>query len=141
MAKQFPADRLVNTTTEDLVEIVKAETGGVGADCAIIAAPSAEPQEQALDLVHKKGSVCLFASLPVGRNILAMDSRKIHYNELNVVGASDSTAGHVQQAVALLSKESFPADLLASHILGIEEFERAISIMTNREGMRVVLKT
>ena len=140
MAKQFPADLLVNTTREDLVEIVKQETGGVGADCAVIAAPSAEPQEQSLDLVHKKGSVCLFASLPVGKNILSMDSRKIHYNEINVVGASDSTAAQVTKAVELISKESFPSDSLASHILGIEEIEKAISIMTKREGMRVVLK-
>lgn len=140
MAKQFSPDRLVNTTREDLVEIVKAETGGVGADCAVIAAPSAEPQEQSLDLVHKKGSICLFASLPVGKNILSMDSRKVHYNELNVVGASDSTSVHVAKAVELLSKKSFPVDRLASHILGIDEIDKAISIMINREGMRVVLK-
>lgn len=48
MAKQFPTDRLVNPTTEDLVQVIKDETNGVGADCAIIAAPLAEHVRKAV---------------------------------------------------------------------------------------------
>jgi L-iditol 2-dehydrogenase len=138
-AKQFDCDLLVNTTKDDLVEIVKAETDGLGADCVIVAAPSVQAQEQAIDLVSKRGRVCLFASLPVGNNMLHLDSRKIHYNELNILGTSDSTARQVTKAIEILQQPSFPKEKLVTHKLPLQQFEEALTIMQSREGLRVVL--
>jgi L-iditol 2-dehydrogenase len=139
-ARAFACDRLVNTTVENLAEVVRAETDGVGADCVIVAAPEASVQEQALELARKKGRVCLFASLPVGKNMLSIDSRKIHYGELVVVGASDSTPRQVQKAVELLSKTGSPAARLATPIIALDRIADAFRIMESRDGMRVVLK-
>jgi L-iditol 2-dehydrogenase len=119
---------------------VKTETGGVGADAVIVAAPEAAAQEQALDLVRKRGSVCLFASLPVGASVLSLDSRKIHYNELFVCGASDSTPAHVQNAVGLLGQPDFPGKLLANPLLKLADIQKAFATMAARDGMRVVLR-
>lgn len=138
-AKQFDCDLLVNTTKDDLVEIVKAETDALGADCVIVAAPSVQAQEQAIDLVSKRGRVCLFASLPVGNNMLHLDSRKIHYNELNILGTSDSTARQVTKAIEILQQPSFPKEKLVTHKLPLQQFEEALTIMQSREGLRVVL--
>jgi L-iditol 2-dehydrogenase len=138
-ARGFDCDRLVNTTKENLLEVVRAETGGVGADCVIVAAPEAGVQEQALDLVRKRGRLCLFASLPVGKSLLSVDSRKIHYGELSVIGASDSTPRHVQKAVSLLARQNFPKEKLANPILGLAQVQEAFRVMEAREGMRVVL--
>lgn len=138
-AGAFKCDRLVNTTTEDLIAVVKAETGGVGADAVIVAAPEAAAQEQALDLVRKRGSVCLFASLPVGKSLLSLDSRKIHYNELFVCGASDSTPAHVRTAVKLLAQPDFPGRLIANPLLKLSDIQKAFAAMEARDGMRVVL--
>ncbi len=139
-ARRFDIDRLVNTDREDLVKIVREYNDGTGADCAIVAAPSPEPQAAAVDLVHRRGTVCLFASLPVGGHLLPLDSRKIHYGELRVIGASDSTAAHVARAVAMLGKPGFPAGRLASHLLPLAQVHEAFRMMEAREGMRIVLK-
>ncbi|MBN1836527.1 MAG: alcohol dehydrogenase catalytic domain-containing protein [Spirochaetales bacterium] len=139
MARQFDCDRLVNTSAEDLEAVVREETGGLGADVVIVAAPAAEVQAQAVNLVRKRGRVSLFASLPVGRSILEIDSRKIHYGELAVHGASDSAPRHVVRALEILRGPGFPRAALASHVLRFEDFHRAVEIMTRREGMRVVL--
>jgi L-iditol 2-dehydrogenase len=139
-ARQFDCDLLVNTTKESLVDVVRGQTGGIGADVVIVAAPEAGVQEQALDLVRKKGRVCLFASLPVGKNMLSMDSRTIHYGELEVVGASDSTARQVAKAVSLLARRDFPKEKLANPILKLSEIQTAFKVMEARDGMRVVLK-
>jgi L-iditol 2-dehydrogenase len=138
-ARGFACDRLVNTSAENLVDVVKAETGGIGADVVIVAAPEAGVQERSLELAHKKGRICLFASLPVGRNMLSLDSRKIHYGELEVVGASDSTPRHVARAVSLLAKGDFPKEKLANPILKLSEIQKAFKVMESRDGMRVVL--
>jgi len=139
-AAAFPCDRLVNTTTEDLAAVVKAETGGVGADVAIVAAPEAAAQEQSLGLVRKRGSVCLFASLPAGASLLSLDSRTIHYNELFVCGASDSTPAHVRKAVSILSEPDFPGARIADPLLKLSDIGKAFAVMTARDGMRVVLR-
>lgn len=135
----FGFDRLVNPATEDLAQIVKDETGGLGADVVIVAAPAAAPQEQAVTLVRKRGTVCLFASLPAGKSLLNVDSRPIHYGELRVVGTSDSTPEHVAKAVALLDAGTFPAGRLVTHTLPLEGFLEAIALMEKGDALRVVL--
>jgi L-iditol 2-dehydrogenase len=135
----FGFNRLVNPSSEDLARVIQDETGGLGADVAIVAAPAAAPQEQAMTLVRKRGTVCLFASLPAGKSLLSVDSRPIHYGELRVVGTSDSTPEHVAKAVALIAAGTFPADRLVTHSLPFEGFQEAIALMERGEALRVVL--
>ena len=137
--EQFHFDRLVNPAKENLKQVVMEETEGLGADVVIIAAPAAAPQEEALDLVRKRGSVMLFASLPVGKSMLNIDSRLIHYKEVKVLGSSDSTPKHVQKAVEILSSGKFPADKIVTHRLGLNDINRAFELMKDGESLRVVL--
>jgi threonine dehydrogenase-like Zn-dependent dehydrogenase len=69
-----------------------------------------------------------------------VDSRTIHYGEIRVVGASDSTARQVQKALSILAKPGFPKEKLVSHRLGLEEIGRAFELMLARDCLRVVLK-
>ena len=114
-------------------------TGGLGADVVIVAAPAAAPQEQAPALVRKRGTVCLFASLPAGKSAITIDSRTIHYGELRVVGTSDSTPAQVARAVELIAGGGLPVDRLASHVLGLDGLQRAYALMTSGEALHVVL--
>lgn len=139
-AKPF-CDVLVNPAAEDLAAVVEKETAeGLGVDICIVAAPAAQPQEQAVHLVRKRGTVCLFASLPKGKNMLTVDSRAIHYNELRVVGTSDSTADHVRTAVDLLVSGRIDGATIATHILPLDDILKAFDLMKSGECLRVVLK-
>ncbi|NQT41479.1 MAG: alcohol dehydrogenase catalytic domain-containing protein [Planctomycetes bacterium] len=138
-AGPFGFDRLVDPSSEDLTAIVREETEGIGADVAIVAAPAAAPQEQAVELVRKRGTVCLFASLPASNKLLSLDSRAIHYGELRVVGSSDSTPEHVRKAVELIAGGSLPAERLATHVLPLDGIFQAYELMQSGEALRVVL--
>ncbi|MBD3306896.1 alcohol dehydrogenase catalytic domain-containing protein [candidate division KSB3 bacterium] len=139
-AAQFEFHRVVNPAQEDLRQIVLDETDGLGADVVIVAAPAASPQEEALNLVRKRGAACLFASLPVGQNMLSLDSRKIHYGELRVVGTSDTTPKQVAQAVEMLAQQRIPAEKLATHLLPLDGIFTAFDLMQRGEALRVVLQ-
>ena len=139
-AESFGCDVLVNPAKENLAKRVMAETGGLGADVAIVAAPAAAPQEQAVHLVRKRGTVVLFASLPKGASNLTIDSRPIHYGELRVVGTSDSAPWHVQKAVELLAAGTVPGAKLATHVLPLDQFHQALQLMETGEALRVVLR-
>lgn len=136
----FGFDRLVNPGAEDLKAVVKEMTGGYGADVVIVAAPAAAPQEQALELVRKRGTVCLFASLPHEKRMITIDSRLLHYGELRVVGTSDSTPEHVAKAVEILGQPTFPAAKIVTHQFGFDGFQEAIALMKSGVALRVVLK-
>jgi L-iditol 2-dehydrogenase len=139
-AEAFDLEVLIDPSREDLAECVKRETDGIGADVVVVAAPAAPPQEQAVSLVRKQGTVCLFASLPVGKNMLQLDSRAIHYGELRVVGTSDSTPKHVERAIELIASGAIEAEKIVSHTLPLEEIHQAFEWMTSGEALRVVLK-
>lgn len=138
-AGMFGFERLVNPATEDLTKIIMNETGGYGADVVIVSAPAAQPQEQAMTMVRKRGTVCLFASLPAGNSMLNVDSRPMHYGELRVVGTSDSTASHVQRSVELIAGGSLPVEKIASHVLRLDDIQQAFALMESGEALRVVL--
>ena len=93
------------------------------------------PAGQAVGLVRRRGTVCLFASLPAGQHMLSMDSRKIHYGELRVVGTSDSTPAHVAKAVELIATNKIPAAKIASHVLPLEDIFEAYRLMESGEAL------
>ncbi|MHC4200009.1 MAG: alcohol dehydrogenase catalytic domain-containing protein [Planctomycetota bacterium] len=136
----FGFDVLVNPDNDDLPKTVAEETDGIGADVVIVAAPAAPPQEQAPLLARKRGTVCLFASLPKGKSTISVDSRPIHYGELRVVGTSDSTPAHARKAVELIANGSVPVEKLATHILGLDEIMTAYELMQSGEALRVILR-
>jgi len=133
------ADLLVNPGEQDLGRIVRDQTGGLGADVVIVAAPAGPPQEQALALVRKRGTVCLFASLPAGKSDITIDSRPLHYGEIRLVGSSDSTPAHVRRAVAMIAGGGLRMDLLVTHILPLEGIIEAFKLMKSGEALRVAL--
>lgn len=139
-AEPFGFDLLVNPAKQDLAAIVMEQTDGVGADVAIVAAPAAKPQEDAISLVRKRGTVCLFASLPAGKSEITIDSRTLHYGEIKLVGSSDSTPDQVQKAVEIISSGSLKTDKLASHILPLDDIMKSYELMKSGESLRVVLK-
>lgn len=139
-ARNFGFDLVINPGLQDLREAVLDFTDGIGADVVIVAAPAKEPQTQALDLVRKQGAVCLFASLPAGDSVLSLDSRKIHYNEIRVVGSSDSTPAHVASSVEMIASGQIPADKIITHILPLDEIFEAFDLMQSGEALRIVLK-
>ncbi len=139
-AEEFGFDLLVNPAREDLTQIVKDNTDGIGADVAIVAAPATAPQRQALELVRKRGTVCLFASLPADNCMLEINSRIIHYGEIRLVGTSDSTGEHVAKAVEMIAGGTLPAEKLATHMLGLDEILEAFELMQSGKALRVVLK-
>ncbi|GHT10799.1 alcohol dehydrogenase [Planctomycetales bacterium] len=137
--KQFGIDVLVDPAKEDLAAVVKKETNGIGADVVIVAAPAAKPQEEALSLVRRQGTVVLFASLPTGKSNITIDSRLIHYGEIHLIASSDSTPQHVEKAVELIASKAIPADKIASLILPMNQIEKAFELMISGEALRVVL--
>jgi len=138
-AEQFDLDHILDPETDDVTKIVRETTGGRGADIVIVAAPAAAPQEQALSLVRRRGTVNLFASLTPEKRMITIDSRLLHYGEIRLLGSSDSTPEHVREAVAIIAAKKIPVEKIVSHRLPLGDIDRAFELMISGEALRIVL--
>lgn len=113
-------------------------SGGDGFDLVIITAPSNEVQSNAVKYAKKGGYVSYFASLPVGNEMLSLNSRTLHYNELILFGTSDSTAEHVAQAGKILArrKDTFKKIITT---MRIQDFHKGLEGILDKSLAKVVL--
>jgi L-iditol 2-dehydrogenase len=139
-ARAFKIDHVVCSERYDPLEAVTAITGGAGADVVINAAPDPAAVALAFKLVAKSGRVSLFASVPKDNPVVGIDANQIHYNQISVFGASDSTARDHAEALALLASGRISAAALVTHVFKIDDFLWGIKAITGREALKVVIK-
>ena len=96
-------------------EFGAAPGDGRGADVVIEAVGTSEAWRDALDLVRPGGTVVFFG----GREV-AVDTFRLHYEELTLRGAFHHTPRHVRAALAFLASGAHPWERLVTHRVGLE---------------------
>lgn len=105
----------------ELAPLFGARPGGPeGADVVIEAAGTEESWEDALRLVRPGGTVVFFGGRPQGTAV-AVDTYRLHYEELTVRGAFHHAPRHVRAALAFLASGAHPWERLVTHRIGLEE--------------------
>jgi L-iditol 2-dehydrogenase len=93
-----------------------AEPGeGAGADIVIEAVGREQAWRNALELVRPGGTVVFFG----GREV-AVDTFRLHYEELTLRGSFHHTPRHVRAALAFLASGAYPWERLITHQVGLE---------------------
>jgi L-iditol 2-dehydrogenase len=138
-ARALP-DHEIDSSKEDPVDAVRKLTNGRGADVVITATGAGAAQEQALEMVARRGRVSLFGGLPRGNSVIRFDSNLVHYQELFVFGAYGSAPHHNREALALIATGKVPVEDLITHRLPLGEVRKAIDIVTSGDGLKVVVE-
>ncbi|MGC9348160.1 MAG: alcohol dehydrogenase catalytic domain-containing protein [Anaerolineae bacterium] len=139
LAKRFEPDAVIDPTTDDFVETVRALTDGLGADIVVCANPVAATQAEAVLAVRKGGRVILFGGLPKSDPMTTLDANRIHYGEIEVVGAFSYHPTKHDLALDVLGRGLVPADALITHTFGLEHIEAAFEVAATGEGLKVVV--
>jgi L-iditol 2-dehydrogenase len=126
-------------TPDEIEAKYKNLTNGEGFDLVVVTAPHNGSQGKAPMFARKGGYVSFFASLPVGDEIVNINSRTIHYNELIVYGTSDSTVKHVQEAVRLLKANPDGFKPLITHVMPFNDFHKAMDEIKAGNAVKIVL--
>jgi L-iditol 2-dehydrogenase len=115
-----------------------ALSGGDGFDLVVITAPSNPVQADAIKYARKGGYVSYFASLPPGDEMITINSRTLHYNELVLFGTSDSTAEHVKAAQAILRtrRDAFKKIIT---VMPMRDFAKGVEGLLDKSLVKVVL--
>lgn len=137
-ARQFNPDRIVNPGEENLAQVIATETGGRGADVIIIAAPSHQAQEQALELAAIGGRINLFGGLPKDRPSITFNSNIVHYKELIVTGTTACSTHDCWQAAQIVLSGRVDLAPMISARFPLEAIEDAFSLAEDRGALKVV---
>ncbi|MGH3092046.1 MAG: zinc-dependent alcohol dehydrogenase, partial [Gaiellaceae bacterium] len=100
----------------ELARSFGAEPGdGAGADVVVEAVGTEQAWQDALALVRPGGTVVFFG----GREV-AVDTFRLHYEELTLRGAFHHAPRHVRAALAFLASGAYPWERLITHQVGLE---------------------
>ncbi|HUU29932.1 MAG TPA: zinc-binding dehydrogenase [archaeon] len=105
---------------DELEETLREVSESRGADDVIIAAGSAKLQEYSLGLLAKDGVANFFGGTKAGASEITVDTRRIHYDRITMVGSSGSEPGHVAEVLALLKNRQIDPGPYISAVGGMD---------------------
>lgn len=125
-------------TQENLLDLVKQKTEGLGADVVILAIGVPALANEALNLVRKGGRVNLFAGFSQG-DMSSIDVNLIHYNEITVTGASALSRSGYELALNMLSTGQIDATSLITHRYGVDDSLAAFAAAASGAAIKVAI--
>lgn len=122
-------------------DAVAAIRGGAGDDvrCTIDATGRPEAWEQAVAVTDKGGTVVFFGGCAPGTSI-RLDTRRLHYEELRLVGVFHHTPGLIRRAVSLLADGGLDPMPLVTHHMSLELVPEALERMGRGEALKVLIE-
>ena len=139
MIARFAPDAIIDSSQEDMVERVRVLTHGLGADIAICANPDASTQAAAVQMVRKGGKVVLFGGLPTASPLTTLDGNRIHYGEIEVIGAFSYHPTAHAMALDLFARSVIPIDRLITHRFSLDEIDAAFATANSGDGLKVIV--
>lgn len=127
------------TAEPDVVARLGEMTGGRGPDVTVDATGRPEVWEQALAAVGRAGTVVFFGGCAPGTTV-SLDTRRVHYEELTLVGAFHHTPALIRRAVELLDSETLVPDGLLTHRMGLPDVSEALTRMSRGEALKVLIE-
>lgn len=140
--RQAALERGVNyacdPTKENLLNVVRQQTEGLGADVVILAIGVPALANEALNLVRKGGRVNLFAGFSQG-DMSSIDVNLIHYNEITVTGASALSRSGYELALNMLSSGQIDATSLITHRYAVADSLAAFDAAASGNAIKVAI--
>lgn len=137
-ARKAGADIVVDPVNEDLFEVVRRTTNGLGADVVIAAIGSPSLANDAIKLSRQRGRINLFAGFPKGTTA-ELDVNAIHYNELVVIGAFGLKRSLFKRALDLMASGEIEVEPLLTHQFALEEIEDAFRFAAQGTALKVAI--
>lgn len=124
--------------TRDPVGAIRAAAGG-SVRGAIEATGRPEAWEQAVAVTDRGGTVVFFGGCAPGTRI-QLDTRRVHYEELRLLGAFHHTPALIRRAVWLLAEGRLDPGALLTHEMGLADVPDALGLMSRGEALKVLIR-
>ena len=138
-ARKFGFEHLIyNKELEKATKQVK-ELTGPGADVVICAVPNAAAQQQALELVKKRGQIIIYGGVPKTNPMTTLDSNKIHYDEIIVTGSFSYPSTGIESALQAMHRRDIHTEKYLSAKVPLEQIVEGMHMVTRGEALKVLV--
>jgi L-iditol 2-dehydrogenase len=138
LAKELGADGAIDVQqTENVAEVMADYFGTDGADL-VIECSGAAPAAKTLSDVARRGA--RFCQMGLYGKPVWFDQDAVCYKELVVTGTNATVTSSWIRALKLLVEGRIDARRLISHRFSIRDWDKALDVMKNKEGVKVILK-
>ena len=142
LAKEFGgADEVINLTKYKNPEKIFLDFSEdkKGLDVAIECVGLPEIWERMFSLVRKGGTINLFGGCKSGTSI-NIDTRRLHYDELKVIGVFHHTPEYFREAYRLIATGEVNVKKLLTHTMPLSQTQKALEMVASGEAVKVFLK-
>ncbi|MCI5146087.1 MAG: hypothetical protein D3923_11295, partial [Candidatus Electrothrix sp. AR3] len=108
-------------------------------DVSIVAVGSVQAYREALAHLNPRGRLVVFSGLSKQEAGQMIDFNRMHYEEKTIVGAYGCSYRHGRQALEWIQSGKVPVSDLISHQMPLHELGRALELVRNRSGMKILL--
>jgi L-iditol 2-dehydrogenase len=138
IGKQLGADRVINISDENAVDVVKQLTGGIGADYVIECAGTEATVNQAIHMANRGGKVCL-AAFP--HDPVTTDLAYLVKNNIYLYGIRGEGRSATHRAMALMAEKRFDATRIHTHTFPLADLPTALRYARDRveDAIKVVV--
>ncbi len=132
LALELGVDAAINVQEESVVERVHELTGGLGVDIAVDASAGAvQPILDAIDFVRRGGTIAI-GGLKL-KTIPNFPVDLVVRKTITMKGIRGVGPDAYRRAIDMIASEQYPLDRLRTHVLPLQDVERAIGILAGKE--------
>jgi L-iditol 2-dehydrogenase len=136
-ARRLGVDHVVNVQREDVVDRVKALTGGVGADLVVEASGAEIAVRQAFELVRRDGRVAALGLS--GKDALPVPWDAAIKKSVQVSCSYSSSFTSWERAVSLLESGKIDFGPLVTHVLPLARWEEGFKAAAELAAIKAIL--
>ena len=138
-AKRLGADTVVNPETGGLLDVVKRETDGRGADLVFVTAPNINGYLAGLELCRKGGTLCIFAPTQP-EDFMRLNLNKLLFSEISLVPSYSTSHVETSIAIKLIQAKKIDVKRMITHRFPLSKTAEALQIASkHKECIKVVV--
>ncbi|MGC9319249.1 MAG: zinc-dependent alcohol dehydrogenase, partial [Armatimonadota bacterium] len=136
-AEKVGIDHVVNLAEQDPAKLCRELTGGRGADLVVECSGAAPAINQAIELVRKKGRICVIGMTGEDRIEVTWDDAifkgiDVHFNISTSYTSWD-------RAISMIEKGKVDAEALITHREPLENWEQVFDDLEKQQGIKALL--
>ncbi|MDF3002601.1 MAG: Galactitol-phosphate 5-dehydrogenase [Bacillota bacterium] len=130
-------DRTVDQMNENLADVVREITDGVGVDKVFECSGAVPALNKGLEIVKKKGKVIQMGVFPAEKECIATDL--ILHKEIEYIGSRSQKPSSWEKSIELLAEGTVVPEVIVTKIVSLDDWREGFDASINGEGVKAVI--
>lgn len=128
------------TIKDNVVEYIRKDTDGHGADVVITACPVPVAQQNALNVAANYGRICFFGGLPADCQEVPLNSNLIHYKQLIVTGSTRASLKQFKDSLGFVTSGILDVKKLITRTFPISDIQEGFDYAAAANGLKNIIE-